>query len=140
MGNAISAFSGTEQEGKVILSNAKILIASGEVEAALNELSTISDSQQYYIETKKAMADIYLKVLNDRQSYARCYKEIVDAEPALSSFLLLGDAYLNIQEPELSVNVFKTALEVFPREFSLHGKIGKALIKTHNYKRVTTTF
>lgn len=82
------------------------------------------------------MANIYLKVLNDRQSYARCYKEIVDAEPSLSSFLLLGDAYLDIEEPELSVAVYKTALEVFPREFSLHGKIGKALMKTHNYKRV----
>jgi tetratricopeptide repeat protein 21B len=137
MENAITAFAGTDQEGKIIITNANILIASGEVEAALNNLSSISDSQKYYIETKKAMADIYLTVLNDRQSYARCYKEIVDAEPNLSSFLLLGDAYIKIEEPELSVDVYKTALEVFPRELSLHGKIGKALIKTHNYKRVS---
>lgn len=47
MKNAITAFSGTEQEGKIIITNANILIASGEVEAALNELSSISNNQQY---------------------------------------------------------------------------------------------
>jgi tetratricopeptide repeat protein 21B len=90
----------------------------------------------YYLEAKKTMADIYLKALNDRQNYARCYKEIVDVYPSLDSFLLLGDAYLNIEEPELAAEVYKSALEVFPKEVSLHGKIGKSLIKTHNYKKV----
>jgi hypothetical protein len=46
MKNAISIFSGTELEGKMIIINANILTASGDITAALNQLSSVSNNQQ----------------------------------------------------------------------------------------------
>lgn len=44
------------------------------------------------------MADIYMKYKNDKKAYARCYSELVEREPTVESCLLLGDAYMNLQE------------------------------------------
>ena len=82
------------------------------------------------------MAKIYLEYKNDRKNYAKCYGEIVESAASLESRLLLGDAYMNIQEPEQAVVVYTSALDAYPEELSLRGKIGEALTKTHDFKRV----
>merc|ERR1719217_1702544 len=47
---------------------------------------------------KAAMADIYMKHRKDKKAFARCYKAIVDHQPTVQSYLILGDALLAIQE------------------------------------------
>ena len=95
---------------------------------------------RYFVEIKRSLANIYLKYKNDRKSYAQCYGEIVEFTQSLESFLALGDAYMSIQEPEQAVSVYKSALNSYPNESSLKSKIGKALVKTHDYKKAITYY
>ena len=52
----------------------------------------------YYIKAKEKMADIYLNYRKDKRLYASCYRELVDKNPSPQTCLLLGDAYMSIQE------------------------------------------
>lgn len=44
------------------------------------------------------MAQLYLEIKNDRKRYAACFKEVVEMNPSLDSCLLLGEAFMKIQE------------------------------------------
>lgn len=48
---------------------------------------------------------------------------------------MLGDAYVMIQEPERAIDVYEEALRETPNDMTLVRKMGKALIKTHQYDR-----
>ena len=52
------------------------------------------------------------------------------------SALMLGDAYMNIQEPEKAIEVYEGALRRNPRDKLLASKTGQALVKAHNYSKV----
>ena len=47
------------------------------------------------------MAHIYLYQLKDRRRHIACFQELVQKRPEPRSFLLLGDAYMNVQEARL---------------------------------------
>ena len=53
---------------------------------------------RYYPQAVEKMADIYLHYRKDRQRYAGCYLQLVEKRNDARSYLLLGDAYMNIQE------------------------------------------
>lgn len=44
------------------------------------------------------MAEIYLHHRKDKRLYASVYRELVDKNPSAHTCLLLGDAYMSIQE------------------------------------------
>ena len=69
----------------------------------------------------------------DKRLYTSCYRELVDKYPSPHTCLLLGDAYMSIQEPEKAIEVYEAALKKNPRDAALASKIGQALVKTHNY-------
>lgn len=49
---------------------------------------------------RMTMAQIYLEHKNDRLRFAQCYKAILDKNPSPQTYVLLGDAYMSIQEVE----------------------------------------
>lgn len=49
------------------------------------------------------------------------------------AYLLLGDAYMSIQEPDKAIEVYEQALKRNPRDAQLASKMGLALVKTHHY-------
>lgn len=110
-------------------------VERGEIDLALQILSAISSDQPYFVEAKTRMADIYKRYKNDLQAYARCYSELCSQNPTVKSWLLLGDAYTSIQEPEKAIAVYERAFEDNPTAVVLAIKIGKALVKTHDYKK-----
>lgn len=76
------------------------------------------------------MATIYLEQRKDKRMYTACYKQLVDNNPCGMyhnswSFrfesskghtqLLLGDAFMKIQEPSKAIAVYETALKQDPR-------------------------
>ncbi|XP_030886592.1 tetratricopeptide repeat protein 21B [Leptonychotes weddellii] len=67
-------------------------------------------------------------------------REIAERMPSPRSFLLLGDAYMNIQEPEEAIVAYEQALNQNPKDGTLASKIGKALVKTHNYSKAITYY
>uniref|UniRef100_A0A3P8VGK7 Tetratricopeptide repeat domain 21B n=1 Tax=Cynoglossus semilaevis TaxID=244447 RepID=A0A3P8VGK7_CYNSE len=133
MQDAINEFSGTPEELRVTIANADLALLRGDTTLALSMLRNITPEQPYYIQAKEKMADIYLNHRKEKRLYASCYREMVEKMPSPHTYLLLGDAYMNIQEPEKAIEVYEYALKKNPKDGALASKIGKALVKTHNY-------
>uniref|UniRef100_A0A8C0TR19 Tetratricopeptide repeat protein 21B n=1 Tax=Canis lupus familiaris TaxID=9615 RepID=A0A8C0TR19_CANLF len=138
--DAIHEFSGTSEELRVTIANADLALTQGDVERALSMLRNVTAEQPYFIEAKEKMADIYLKHRKEKMLYISCYREIAERMPSPRSFLLLGDAYMNIQEPEEAIVAYEQALNQNPKDGTLASKIGKALVKTHNYAKAITYY
>lgn len=72
--DAIDEFSGTPEELRVVIANADLEIAQGDVEQALTMLRSITPEQPYFVQAKLKMADIYLQCRRDKKLYAACYR------------------------------------------------------------------
>ncbi|XP_004081785.1 tetratricopeptide repeat protein 21B [Oryzias latipes] len=133
MQDAITEFSGTSEELRITIANADLALLRGDVELALKMLRNITPEQPYYIQAKEKMANIYLMHKREKRLYVSCYREIVEKRSSPHTYLLLGDAYMNILEPEKAIEAYDQALKKNPKDSILASKMGKALIKTHNY-------
>lgn len=72
--DAINEFSGTPEELRVLIANADLALAQGDVEEALTMLRNITSEQPYFVQAKEKMAEIYLEHRKDRKLYASCYR------------------------------------------------------------------
>ncbi|XP_056375625.1 tetratricopeptide repeat protein 21A isoform X2 [Hyla sarda] len=133
--DAIHAFRGTPEEIRIVVANADMCLSKGDVEMALSMLRDVKPNQPYYTEVKKKMADIYLKVRMDKKLYIGCYRELSEQLPGAHTSLLLGDAYMNIQEPEKALEVYDQAQRKKPNDATLAKRVGLSLVKTHQYKK-----
>ncbi|KAI4887077.1 hypothetical protein NFI96_013965, partial [Prochilodus magdalenae] len=133
MQDAINEFTSTPEELRVTIANADLALLRGDTELALSMLRNITQDQPYYVQAKEKMADIYLNHRKEKRLYVSCYRDLVEKMPSSHTYLLLGDAYMNIQEPELAIEVYEQALKKNPKDGAVASKIGKALVKTHNY-------
>ena len=61
-------------------------------------LRNITPDQPYFVQAREKMAEIYLHHRKDKRLYASCYRELVDKHASPHTCLLLGDAYMSIQE------------------------------------------
>ncbi|KAI2660900.1 Tetratricopeptide repeat protein 21B [Labeo rohita] len=104
MQDAINEFTGTPEELRVTIANADLALMRGDTELALSMLRNITPEQPYYIQAKEKMADIYLNHRKEKRLY-----------------------------PELAIEVYEQALKKNPKDGAVASKIGKALVKTHNY-------
>ncbi|XP_074856704.1 tetratricopeptide repeat protein 21B isoform X2 [Carettochelys insculpta] len=138
--DAINEFTGTPEELRVVIANADLALSQGDIEQALTMLRNITSEQPYFVQAKIKMADIYLQYRKEKKLYASCYRDLVDKLPNSHTFLLLGDAYMNIQEPEEAIEIYEQALKKNPKDLTLASKIGKALIKTHNYSKAISYY
>lgn len=76
----------------------------------------------------------------DRVLFAQCFKELVENSPGPESYLMLGDAYMSIQESEEAINSFKSALRQNPNDPILASKLGRAYVKTHQYNKAISYY
>ncbi|XP_077584851.1 tetratricopeptide repeat protein 21B-like [Stigmatopora nigra] len=135
MQDAINKFSGTPEELRVTIANVDLALSHGDTELALSMLRNITPEQLYYIQAKEKMADIFLNHKKDKRLYVSCYREIVDKLPSPHTYVLLGEAYMHILEPEKAIEVYEHALEKTPEDGPLVSKFGKFLIKTHYFDK-----
>ncbi|CAL8268669.1 unnamed protein product [Lota lota] len=140
MQDAINEFSGTPEEPRLTVANADLALRRGDTELALSMLRSILPEQPCYIQAKEKMADIYLNHRKEKRLYCGCYREMVEKMPSSHTYLLLGDAYMNIQEPDNAIQVYEQALQNNPNDSALARKIGKALTKTHNYTKAISYY
>jgi tetratricopeptide repeat protein 21B len=135
--HAIAEFAGTSEEVKVLVANSQLAIEKGEVDQALNMLRSMKPDHPQFAIAKAAMADIYMKHRKDKKQFARCYKAIVDHQPTVQNYLILGDALLSIQEPSDAIKAFQQAMEIDKGKGdpTLVQKIGKAMTQTHDYEK-----
>ncbi|KAL0481696.1 tetratricopeptide repeat protein [Acrasis kona] len=126
---------GSSEEGKIIITNAKLSAKRGDSETALNILSMVRPKDANFSRAKLEMANIHLNLRGDRKSYMKCFEELLDAGSKTSAtFISLGEAYMNIQEPEQAIKAFENALELDINNSELRSKIGKAMVTTHCYE------
>uniref|UniRef100_A0A8C3VGA4 Tetratricopeptide repeat protein 21B n=1 Tax=Catharus ustulatus TaxID=91951 RepID=A0A8C3VGA4_CATUS len=127
--DAINEFSGTPEELRVVIANADLAIAQGDVKHALTMLRNITPEQPYFVQAKEKMADIYLQYRKDKKLYFLF--------PSYTFYhnLLLTCIYILLLKPDEAIEVYEQALKKNPKDPSLASKIGKALIKTHNYSK-----
>nr|KAG5695130.1 hypothetical protein BaRGS_017229 [Batillaria attramentaria] len=132
MQDAINEFQGTPEEVRIMIANADLSLARGDIEMALGMLR-IQPNQPYFVEAREKMADIYLHHRKDKRLYASCYRELVDKHPSPQHMPAAGRRLHEIQEPEKAIEVYESALKRNPKDAALATKIGQALVKTHNY-------
>ncbi|XP_043833873.1 tetratricopeptide repeat protein 21A isoform X1 [Dromiciops gliroides] len=135
MQDAINEFSGTPEEIRITIANVDLALSKGNVEMALGMLRNITPKQPYYTEAKEKMANIYLHTRKDIRLYIGCYRELCEHLPGPHTSLLLGDAFMNIQEPEKALEVYDEAYRKNPHDASLVSRIGQAYVKTHQYNK-----
>lgn len=49
--------------------------------------------------------------------------------------LLLGDAYLRVEQPERAIEVYESVLRWEPGDLRVASKMGEALVMTHEFER-----
>ena len=135
MQDAINEFAGTPSEIRIAIANAELAIARGDYETALTTLKKITPDKPHYNQARKKLADIYLKHRKDKKLYIACFQDLLDSNPTPENFTLLGDAYMQITEPDKAIGVYESALKKNPRDAKLASKIGHAFVKTHNYTK-----
>eukprot|EP00003_Mantamonas_plastica_P021293 TRINITY_DN3441_c0_g2_i6.p1 TRINITY_DN3441_c0_g2~~TRINITY_DN3441_c0_g2_i6.p1 ORF type:complete len:1340 (-),score=495.80 TRINITY_DN3441_c0_g2_i6:48-3578(-) len=131
--DALNEFQGTSEHVRVLIANAKFAVSRGAMESALETLGSITHKMPYYMKAKTEMAKIYLNHRKNKKQYVKCYQEMVEANPTMHTWILLGDANMNIQQPEEAVEAYQAALELNPNDAGLATRIGKALVSTHDY-------
>jgi Tfp pilus assembly protein PilF len=149
------------EEGKVMLSAAKLALKKGDPDAALQQLNTLTASSgvpppgsganassfyQLYTQAMALKAEILLVHRRDRRLYIQCYQEAVAASASLTkreqeqALIALGDAFMRIQLPEDSVASYEKALALRPSNTPLACKVGRALTLQHDYGKAVTYF
>uniref|UniRef100_A0A6M2DHR9 Putative o-linked n-acetylglucosamine transferase ogt n=1 Tax=Xenopsylla cheopis TaxID=163159 RepID=A0A6M2DHR9_XENCH len=133
--DAMDEFQNTPESGRILIANADLAIKTGDVQEALSLLGKIYSGHSYYLQAKTKMASIYLHQLKDRQAFAHCFRELVENSPGPDSYVMLGDAYMSIQEPDHAIEAYDQAITQNPKDSTLASKMGRALVKTHQYSR-----
>ncbi|XP_067824088.1 tetratricopeptide repeat protein 21B-like [Heptranchias perlo] len=135
MQDAIHEFAGTPEETRITITNVDLALSRDDMETAFSMLRSVLPKQPYYIEAKEKLAQIYLHKQKDKKLYIRCYRDLCEQFPSPQINLLLGDAYITIQEPEKAIEVYEQVLKKNPHDAHLVRKIGQALVKTHHYTK-----
>ena len=63
------------------------------------------------------------------------FRDIANQNPTPSNLILLGDAYMTVQDPDKAIEVYEVALAKNPRDPTLTSKMGQALVVTHQFSK-----
>uniref|UniRef100_A0A1A9WYM1 Tetratricopeptide repeat protein 21B n=1 Tax=Glossina brevipalpis TaxID=37001 RepID=A0A1A9WYM1_9MUSC len=132
---ALEEFKDTTEEGRLKIAHAEIMLQNSNVNKAIELLAAIKPGESYYIQAKTHLANIHLLHQKDRVAFATCFTEIVEASPECESYVMLGEAYMSIQEPDLAIQAYQKAFDLRPHDTHLAGKLGRAYVKSHQYNK-----
>lgn len=128
-------FEKTPEFSRVMMVEADVAISQRNIERGIRVLRTVPADSVYYTRARMKMADIYLTHKRNRKMYASCYQELAYEGNTAHHFVLLGEAYIRIQEPSNAIKAYEEALKLEPDNAMLANKIGRAFISTHDYRR-----
>uniref|UniRef100_A0A182Q0B7 Tetratricopeptide repeat protein 21B n=1 Tax=Anopheles farauti TaxID=69004 RepID=A0A182Q0B7_9DIPT len=128
-------FRGTSEEGRLALAMADFYLQQGNQTKAIELLRKMQPGGRYYVQAKTKMAYIYLNHRKDRLTFSQCFRELVANCPSASSYLMLGDAYMSIQEPDDAIKAYREAIRLSPHDALLASKLGRAYVRTHQYQK-----
>uniref|UniRef100_A0A0N5A168 TPR_REGION domain-containing protein n=1 Tax=Parastrongyloides trichosuri TaxID=131310 RepID=A0A0N5A168_PARTI len=140
MGQAMKRWKGKPEEEQLFLMSAQLKIFRGDSDGGIAILSTITPDQVNYQVAQIKLAEVYLQEKKDPIKFAKCYKNILASNPSIQSYIMLGDAYMSIQEPIKAIEVYETAMKKNSRDYNLAEKIGSAYVKCFMYHKAITFY
>ncbi|EUB62957.1 Tetratricopeptide repeat protein [Echinococcus granulosus] len=136
LAEARQIYANTLETDRLAIIAADMDLAEGNLEAALVQLRTITSDRPGYILAKQRMADVYLNHRKEWKLYIACYRELADTlDMCVFAHLLLGDAYLRVEQPERAIEVYESVLRWEPGDLRVASKMGEALVMTHEFER-----
>eukprot|EP00002_Diphylleia_rotans_P017871 TRINITY_DN3468_c0_g1_i2.p1 TRINITY_DN3468_c0_g1~~TRINITY_DN3468_c0_g1_i2.p1 ORF type:complete len:725 (-),score=154.22 TRINITY_DN3468_c0_g1_i2:184-2358(-) len=133
--DALIEFSNSAQEVRILVVDAQNQVRKGDVDSAIKLLRSINPEKPGYIKAQACLAGIYLNEKCDSRRYLKIYEELTNRSSDPNSILLLGDAYMRVQEPEKAIEKYELALSKNPTDSLLASKIGQVYVNTHDYKK-----
>ena len=133
---AMQMFRGSPEEVRVLISSSELAVQSGQTKRGLALLQSVRSDSPAYSKAQETMANVYLTKLHDKRRFIQCYEKLLSNNPrSPASHVLLGDAWMRIQEPDKAIAAYEDALTQNPNDAGLPLIIGRALVKTHDYHR-----
>ncbi|PAV84205.1 hypothetical protein WR25_06129 isoform F [Diploscapter pachys] len=102
--------------------------------------NTIQPNQPNFQMARMKMAEIYLEHKKDKRMFTQCYRELLKSAQTASVYALLGDAYMNVQEPEKAIEMYEMALKMQNKDPKLTEKIGEAYVQCHLYTKAVNFY
>ncbi|VBB28350.1 unnamed protein product [Acanthocheilonema viteae] len=133
MKEAHERWAGKTEQQQFVLMEANLKLQRKDVNGALEVLASVPPTEANYQAARIKMAEIYLNEKKDKRKFAVCFKQLVQNNPSPMAYILLGDAYMSIQEPVRAIEVYETALKSNPKDDALAEKIGQAYVQCHFY-------
>ncbi|CAM9312824.1 unnamed protein product [Choristocarpus tenellus] len=131
----MALFRGTPDQVQVVIANSQVAIERGDFDKAVAILNSVPKTSPAYISVQVVKANTYITLRRDKRTYAQCYRDMAQVDPSARTYVLLGEAYMRIQMPEAAIDSFQIALKMDPSDTTLAGKVGRALVSTHDYRR-----
>jgi tetratricopeptide (TPR) repeat protein len=128
-------FAGSSHEVSILIASSRLYVERGDYDNAIRMLEKVSSDSSSYPKALIAKAEIILKYNHDKEGFTKCFINLVEKNPTIYHYTLLGDAYLKILNPDSAIDALERAYKMDPSNTRLRGKIGKALIATHEYHR-----
>ncbi|VDK84622.1 unnamed protein product, partial [Onchocerca ochengi] len=128
-------WAGKTEQHQFILMEANLKLQRKDINGALEVLESVSPTEANYQAARIKMAEIYLNEKKDKQKFAVCFKQLAQNNPSPMAYVLLGDAYMSIQEPARAIEVYEMALKSNPKDDILAEKIGQAYVQCHFYTK-----
>lgn len=135
MSDARSEFQKTAEFDRITMADADLALKRKDADGAISLLRQVPPESSFYMRAKLRMADIFLKYKKNKKTFAACYQELAYQSKSVHSYILLGEAYMRIQEPDRALKAFEDALRLNPDDPALASRIGRALVTTHDYAR-----
>jgi tetratricopeptide (TPR) repeat protein len=125
----------SNMEDDILMLNSELALKGGDLKKSVNLLKKVSTKDEnVFKQSRIKLANIYLTHLMERRLYTWCYIEILENFNTFENLKLVGNALMSIDSPDEAVEFFNRALQ-FKIDVAVMRDLGKALVKTHDYKR-----
>lgn len=137
---ALTKWSGTPDEDRIKLYQAKILSDTNRVREGLDILEAIDSNSTVFTQARKKAAKIYMNKLNDKAAYIRCFKELGKVNPNKTTYVLLGDAFMNVKMFNDAVDCFNKAISCDPTDQQVALHLARALMTVHDFEAALAAY
>ncbi|CAH1154815.1 unnamed protein product, partial [Phaedon cochleariae] len=138
--DATEELRGTPEEARILLLSADHSLTRNNIQGAIDLLSRIKPTDSCYLEAKSKEAEILLKYRKDKYAFLQYYQDFVKENPSSEYYVMLGDAYMKVLEPDEALQCYEKALKDSPKDAFLTSKMGKALVESHYFSRAVTYY